>query len=145
MAAGTWQLTNTTRTKLINGQFDMDTDTFKIALFTNASNLTVASTAFSGVTSEVGTINTGYTAGGILITFDLAGTTSVTVKIHDNPGQPTWTAGSANLTAKYAAIYEVSGDVVCLCTLDAGGADITATSGNTLTVDGKTNPVMTIA
>src|SRR6516164_1087530 len=133
MAAGTWQLTDTTRTKLINGQFDLDTDIYKIALFTNTSNLSTSSTAFSGVTGEVGTVNTGYTAGGI------------TIKIHDNPGQPTWTAGSANLTAKFAAIYEVSGDVVCFCTLDAGGADITATSGTPLTVDGNTNPVMTIA
>lgn len=144
MAAGTWTFTNTAREKILKGQFDFDTDTFKCALFTNTSNLSTSSTTFAGVTNEVGTTNTGYTAGGQGVTFTIAGTTSVTVSFTTNPQ---WTAGSANLTAKFAAIYEVSGDVVCFCTLDSGGADVTATEGNTLTIDsdGTPNPVFTLA
>ena len=78
MAAGAWTFTTTARTKLLNGQFDLDTDSFKCALFLSTSNLTTASTTFAGVTNEVGTTNTGYTAGGAAVAFTLAGTTSVT-------------------------------------------------------------------
>ena len=142
MAAGAWVFTTSTRTKILSGQF-VSTDTYKIALFTSASNLTTASTTFAGVTNEVGTTNTGYTAGGIAVgPLVLSGTTSVTAKLTTNP---VWTAGSANLTAKWAALYEVGGDIVAFCTLDSAGADVTATSGNTLTLDGQTNSVYTLA
>lgn len=142
MAAGAWTLTNTTRTKILNGQF-VSSDSYKIALFLNTSNLSTSSTTFAGVTNEVGVTNTGYTAGGIAVSpLVLAGTTSVTAKLTTNP---VWTAGSAGLTAKFACLYEVAGDVLAFCTLDSGGADVTATSGNTLTVDSITNPVYTLA
>lgn len=140
MAAGTWTFTNTTRTKILDGTFASGSS-FKMALFTSSSNLSVSSTTFSGCTNEVGTTNTGYTAGGIAVTPVLSGTTSVTWKTNN----PQWTAGSANLTAKWAAIYKVAGDVVAFVTLDSGGADVTATSGNTLTIDCTTNPVFTLA
>ena len=140
MAAGTWTFTATTRTKILDGTFASG-GSFKMALFTSSSNLTTSSTTFAGVTNEVGTTNTGYTAGGIAVTPVLSGTTSVTWKTNN----PQWTAGSANLTAKWAAIYKVGGDVVAFVTLDSGGADVTATSGNTLTIDDTTNPVFTLA
>jgi len=142
MAAGAWVFTNTARTKLINGQFDVDTDSYKMALFTSASNLTVASTTFAGVTSEVGTTNTGYTAGGTAIAMTLSGTTTVTTVITT---APVWTAGTANLTAKWAAIYEATGDVMCFALLESGGADVTATSGNTFTVGSNGGTVFTLA
>lgn len=144
MAAGTWTFTNSTREKILKGQFDFDTDTFKCALYLNTSNLSTSSTTYAGITNEVGTTNTGYSTGGIAVAFTISGTTSVTVSFTTNPQ---WMAGSANLTAKWAAVYEVSGDVVCFVTLDSGGADVTATDGNTLTIDsdGSPNPMFTLA
>lgn len=142
MAAGAWVWTNTTRTKLLNGQFDIDTDSYKMALFTSGSNLTVASTTFAGCTDEVGVTNTGYTAGGTATAMTLSGTTTVTITLTT---APVWTAGSANLTAKWAAIYEVGGDVVAFALLDSGGADVTATSGNTLTVGSNGGSIGTLA
>ena len=142
MAAGTWTLTNTTRTKLLNGTFDLDSDTFKMALFQSTSNLGPASTTFAGVTNEVGTTNTGYSAGGEAITLTLSGTTTVKVDIATDP---VWTAGSAGLTARYACIYEVGGDVLCYCLLDSTPADVSVTEGNTLTVAAHTNGVFTLA
>ena len=47
MAAGTWQFTNTARTNLLNGTFDLDTDSFKMALFLSTSNLGAASTTYA--------------------------------------------------------------------------------------------------
>jgi hypothetical protein len=71
-----------------------------------------------------------------------SGTTTVTVVMTT---APVWTAGSANLTAKFAAIYEVGGNIICWCLLDSGGADVTATSGNTLTVGSNGGTVFTLA
>jgi hypothetical protein len=142
MAAGAWVMTNTTRTKLLNGTFDLDSDTFKMALFQSTSNLGPASTTFAGVTNEVGTTNTGYSAGGESITLTLSGTTTVKVDIATDP---VWTAGSAGLTARYACIYEVGGDVLCYCLLDSSPADVSVTVGNTLTVAAHADGIFTLA
>lgn len=143
MAAGTWTFTNGARTKLLDGTFDLDTDSFKVALATSSSNIGASSTTFAGVTGELTTAN-GYTAGGIAVTLVLAGTTSVTVSFSSNP---VWTASGGSITARFAILYEVSGNVLCYCLLDSTPADVTATSGNTLTIDsdGTPSPVFTLA
>lgn len=141
-AAGAWTLTDSARTKLLNGTFDIDSDTWKMALFLSTSNLSTSSTTFAGVTNEVGTTNTGYTAGGASITLTLSGTTTVKIDIQTDP---VWTAGSAGLTARFAAIYEVGGDILCYCLLDSAPADVSVTEGNTLTVAAHTNGVFTLA
>jgi len=142
MAAGPWLFTNTGRTNILNALHDLDSDTHKMALFTNASDLAATENTFAGVTNEVGTTNTGYTAGGNSVALTMSGTTTVTVVMTT---APVWTAGSANLTAKFAAIYEVSGNILCYALLDSGGADVTATSGNTLTVGSNGGTVLTLA
>jgi hypothetical protein len=142
MAAGAWTFTNGGRTSLLNGTFDIDTDTFKMALFLSTSNLGAASTTFAGVTNEVGTTNTGYAAGGETVALTLSGTTTVTVDVTTDP---VWTAGSAGLTARFAAIYEVGGNILCYCLLDDAPADVTVTSGNTLTVAANASGVFTLA
>jgi hypothetical protein len=143
MAAGAWVFTNTTRQKFLNGTFVIPAgSSLKMALFTSASNITVASTTFAGCTGEVGTTNTGYSAGGIAVALTQSGTTTVTVVMTT---APVWTAGTANLTAKWGAIYVVSGDVIAFALLDSGGADVTATSGNTYTVGSNGGTVFTLA
>lgn len=143
MAAGNWTFTNSARTKILTSQFDMDSDTWKCALFQSTSNISASSTTYAGVTNEVATAN-GYTAGGITVTFTLSGTTSVTASFTSNP---VWTASGGNITARYAVIYESGGDVLCYCLLDTTPADVTATTGNTLTIDsdGSPAPVFTLA
>lgn len=142
MAAGNWTFTNAGRSNLLNGTFDIDSDTWKMALLTSSSNIGASSTTFAGVTGEVGTTNTGYTAGGASIALTLSGTTTVTVAMTT---APVWTAGSANLTARFAVIYEVSGSVLCYALLDSTPADVTATSGNTLTVGSDGGTIFTLA
>ena len=142
MAAGAWTFTNAGRTNLLDAVFDVDSDTYKMALFLSTSNLGAASTTYAGVTNEVGTTNTGYSTGGASIAMTKSGTTTVTVVITT---APVWTAGSANLTARFAAIYEVGGNILCFCLLDSTPADVTATSGNTLTVGTNGGTVFTLA
>lgn len=141
MAATAWTFTDGGRTRLLNGTFDIDTDAYKMALFLSTSNIGAASTTFAGVTSEHAAVN-GYAAGGIAITLTLAGTTTVTVDISVDP---VWTASGGSITARFAVIYEVAGDVLCFCTLDSTPADVTATTGNTLTVAANASGVFTLA
>ncbi|KKM95065.1 hypothetical protein LCGC14_1191920 [marine sediment metagenome] len=51
-AAGAWVFTNGGRTSLIDGLFDIDTDTWKMALFLSTSNIGAASTTYAGLTNE---------------------------------------------------------------------------------------------
>lgn len=143
MAAGTWTLPNGARTKLLDGTFDLDTDSWKVALFLSTSNIGATSTTYAGVTNEHANAN-GYTTGGIAVTLSLAGTTSVTVSFTSNP---VWTATGGSIVARFAVLYEVGGNVLAYCLLDSTPADVTATSGNTLTIDsdGTPSPVLTLA
>jgi hypothetical protein len=142
MAAGTWTFPDGARTRMLNGTFDFDTDTFKIALFLSTSNIGAASTTYAGVTNEHANAN-GYTTGGISLgALTLAGTTTVTV---DDPADAVWTASGGSITARFAVLYENAGDVVCYCLLDSAPADVTATDGNTLTIAFHASGIFTLA
>ncbi len=141
MAAGAWTFTNGGRTKLLDGTFDIDTDTWKMALFLSTSDLGAASTTYAGVSNEHANAN-GYTTGGIAVTLTLGGTTTVTVDISSDP---VWTASGGSIVARFGVIYEVAGNVLCYCLLDSTPADVTQTTGNTLTVQINASGVFTLA
>jgi hypothetical protein len=141
MAAGTWTFPNSARTDLLNGTFDIDTDSFKCALFLSTSNIGSGSTTYAGLTNEHANAN-GYTTGGIAVALTLAGTTTVTVDITTDP---VWTASGGSIIARFAVIYEVGGRVLCYALLDSTPADVTATTGNTLTVAAHASGVFTLA
>lgn len=140
MAAGNWTFTNGTRTRMLNGTFDFDTDSFKCALFLSTSNIGASSTSYADVTNEVAN-GSGYTTGGIALTISVTGTTTVTVDATDI----TWTASGGSITARYAVIYEVGGDVVCYCLLDSTPADVTVTDGNDLTIQFNASGIFQLA
>lgn len=140
-AAGAWTFPNSARTDLLNGTFDIDSGSWKMALFLSTSNIGAGSTTYAGLTNEHANGN-GYTTGGIAITLTLAGTTTVTVDISTDP---VWTASGGSITARFAVIYEVGGRVLCYCLLDSTPADVTATDGNTLTVAAHASGVFTLA
>ena len=143
MAAGAWVFTDIGRTSLLNGTFDIDSDVWRMALFLSTSNLDATSTTYAGVTNEHANQGApGYETGGALLALTLAGTTTVTVDITTDP---VWTATGGSIVAKFAAIYEVGGNILCYCLLEAGGADVTVTVGNTLTVAAHASGVFTLA
>ena len=142
MAAGAWTFPNGARTDLLNGTFDLDTNTFLMALFLSTSNIGAASTTYAGLTNEHANAN-GYTTGGISMgALTLAGTTTVTV---DDPTDYVWTASGGSIVARFAVIYESGGNVLCYCLLDSTPADVTATTGNTLTVALNASGIFTLA
>lgn len=146
MAAGTWTLTTAALTSLLNGTFDIDSDSFKVALFLSTSNIGPSSTTFAGVTNQVANGN-GYTTGGQAVTLTLSGTTTVEVRFNSNP---TWTASGGDITARWAVLYEVGGNVLAYVALkldeEGDPTNETATDGNSLTIDsdGSPNPVFTL-
>lgn len=142
MAAGNWIFPDGARTRMLNGTFDFDTDTFKVALFLSTSNIGAATTTYAGVTGEHANAN-GYTTGGISLgPLTLSGTTTVTV---DDPADCVWTASGGSIIARFAVLYESAGDVVCYCLLDSTPADVTATTGNTLTLALNAAGIFTLA
>ena len=140
MAAGTWTFTNSGRTSLLDGTFDLDSDTFKMALFLSTSNIGASSTTYAGLTNEHAAAN-GYSTGGVSVTLSLSGTTTVTVDSTD----AVWNASGGPITARFAVIYEVAGNVLCYCLLDSSPADVTATDGNSLTIQIHSSGVFTLA
>jgi hypothetical protein len=112
---------NSFKSGLIDGDFDFDTDTFKIALYTNSATLNAETAAYTA-TGEVSA--SGYSAGGNTLTVSkgiTGGTAFITF------ADTTW---SSALTARGALIYKDGGAAVCV--LDFG-SDKTSTA--TFTVD----------
>ena len=132
MTAGTWTVPSGGRTKMVDGTFDIDSDTWRIALVTSSSNIGSSSTTWAGVTNEVSQANR-YTTGGASVTLTLTGTGSVAIGFSSNPS---WTASGGSIVARWAVIYELGGNVLCYVLLDNTPADTTTTNGNTLTVSG---------
>ena len=143
MAAPTaWTPTNTTRGKITDGTLK-SSSSWKMALFTSSATINSSSTTYGALANEVGTTNTGYTTGGIAVAMTQSGTTTETIVMTT---APVWTAGSANLVARTAVVYDTtSGYILCYSTLDSTPADVTATSGNTLTVGSNGQTVYTLA
>lgn len=140
MAAGAWTFPNAAKTSLTTGTF-LDADSYKIALFTSSSNIGSGSTTYAGVTNEVANGN-GYTTGGNSVTLSRSGTSTVTF---DTTDPAVWTASGAGITARYAVLYEVGGNVLCYALLDSTPADVTVTAGNTLTLTINASGVFTLA
>ena len=91
---------------LLNGDFDFGTgttQTFKIALYTSAANLSAATTAYSATNEASGA---GYTAGGQALSVSVV-PTSTGITAFLSFSDVTWTA--TTLTARGALIYKADG------------------------------------
>ena len=116
---------NSLRSGLPIGRFNFTTDTFYMALYTNAATLDQTTTAYTP-TGEV--VATGYTAGGQVVTATVSSeATSSGSVTYINFSSPSWNAA---MTARGALIYK-GGDNGAVCVLDFGNDKI---STNTFTV-----------
>lgn len=136
------------REYMADGSIDLDTDTFKVMLVSSSYTPNAGThTAKADVTNELSTAN-GYTAGGATlgsVTWSRSGGT-VTFDADDT----TWTASGGSITARYAVIYDdtstsPSADLlVAYILLDTTPADVTATDGNTLTLQWNASGIFTL-
>ena len=112
---------NSFKSGLIDGDFDFDTDTIKMALYTNNATLNADTAAYTA-TGEVSA--SGYTAGGVTLTVE-KGLSNNTAYISFEDATI-----SAAFTARGALIYKDGGAAICV--LDFG-SDKTSTATFTVT------------
>jgi len=137
MAAGPWVIYNEAKLALGKKIFDLTADSFKIALFASTSNCgsaALVTAQYATLTGELATAN-GYTLGGVVVGSDswtnAAGTETF------NLASPSWTAAGGSIVARFAVLYDstpVNKDLIAYCLLDSTPADVTTTTGNTLTI-----------
>lgn len=146
-AAGKWKLYAKAKLAIANGDIDLATDSFKINLYLSTSNCNTltAHDALTDLDNQVAT-NYGYTQNDKavdLTTADSSGTITV-----DIATDPVWTASGGSITARFAVIYDdthADDMPLCVCLLDTAPADVTATTGNTLTITTNASGVFTIS
>lgn len=116
---------NTLRSGLADGTINLTTDTFYLALYTNAASLDQTTSAYTTVGEASGG---DYSAGGQVVTATVnsALTPSGSV-VYVTFSSPSWTG---TITARGALIYK-AGDNGAVCVLDFGNDKI---SSNTFTV-----------
>lgn len=137
--------------RLSDGTFDLDTNTFKIALFLSTSNcntLSVGTGLYGDLTNEVAG-SFGYTTGGGTLTgvtwTTSGGTTTFTSSAF------VWTASGGTITARFLVIYgsgTLNGalnPLLCVCLADATPADVSATTGNTFTATPNASGILTLS
>lgn len=145
MAAGKWKVYDHAKLALANGTMDLDSDSFKINLYASNSNVSVSLAVLEDIGNGTNQLSTagGYTQdtkGASIVTSHIGGTTKV-----DEISNPVWTASGGGIRARLAVIYnDTTKQPLCVCFLDTA-ADVTATSGNTLTITQSTSGLFTIS
>ena len=147
MAAGKWKMYEAAKLALANGEIDFDNHSFKINLYLSTSNCNTLSghDQLSDLTNQVATAN-GYTQDTKAITITTANS-SGTITI-DETTNPVWTASGGSITARFAVIYDdthVDDIPVYVCLLDTASADVTATDGNTFTINQHASGLVTLS
>lgn len=152
MAAGKWKVYDQSKKWIGDGTLDLDATTlWHMALFLSTSNcndLTLATPNFAALTNEVAG-SFGYSTGGVALTGITWTQTAGVVTFDVDPAQ--WTASGGSITARFAVIYRqgtynaIVSPALCVCLLDTTPANVTVTSGNTLTITPNASGVFTLS
>ena len=114
------------KVEILGGDFDFSSGTsqsFKIALYTNAATLGATTTAYSTSNEVTGT---NYVAGGEALTITQVPTSTGTTAFLDF-GNATWS--TSTITARGALMYKVGSGNPAIAVLDFG-SDKTSTAGD---------------
>jgi len=123
---------NTLRSGLANASINLTTDTFYLALYTNAATLDETTTAYTSIGEATGG---SYVAGGQVVAATVSSqvTNSGSV-VYVSFASPAWTGA---ITARGALIYK-AGTNGAICVLDFGN-DKTSTNTFTVTMPANTS------
>lgn len=151
-AAGKWKFYENAKKYFGDGTLDFDlTTNMQVALFlstSNANTLSIGTGVYADLTNEVATAF-GYTIGGQVLTAETWTQSAGTATF--DCADPVWTASGGSITARFAVIYvnatvnTIVKPLICVCLLDTAPADVTATSGNTLTLQINASGVFTLS
>jgi len=147
MAAGAFTFYNQFAELVADGTIDLDNDTFKLALLTSSYTPNAASdTTFSVIDANEHAAENGYSAGGEALTSVTWGQSSGVGTF--DAADVEWTASGGSITARYAVLHDSTvggaGDLIGYFLLDSTPADVTATDGNTLTVQWHGDGIFTL-
>lgn len=129
-----------------DGTIDVDTDTFKVILVSSSYTFAATHTVYADITNELSTAN-GYTSGGA--TLASVTWTQSTVTCTFDAADTVWTASGGSIVARRAIIYKsgtanaIVNPLVCSILLDTTPADVTTTTGNTLTLQWNASGIYT--
>lgn len=149
-AASAWTFYNNFHLWISDSTFNLTSGTqaFNMALFLSTSNFaTVSNSLYGDLTFEHANAN-GYTTGGVLLGSQTWTVATATAKF--TSAAPTWTAAGGSIVARAAVIYLNATSnthikpLLCYCLLDATPADVTVTTGNTLTVTPNASGIFTL-
>lgn len=134
---------------IADGTIDLDTDTFKVTLHSSSYTPSASThTVYADLTNELSTAN-GYTNGGgtlASVTWTRSGGTATF-----DAADFVWTASGGSITARYAVIRKdgtanaIVSPLVAYILLDTTPADVTATAGNTFTLQWNASGIFTLA
>ena len=147
-AAGKWKIYEAAKANIGNGLIDLDTHAFIVDLFLSTSNcntLSVGTGLLADLTNQVATAN-GYTQNNKSLA-SVTYTQAAGVATFDS-ADPVWTASGGSITARFAVVYDdtaVGDPLLCVCLLDTAPADVTATDGNTFTVQMNASGLWTVS
>jgi hypothetical protein len=147
MAASAWRVYREFKSALGNKLVDLDSDILKIALFLSTSNcgdVALSGANYLNLTNEHANAN-GYTTGGKTVTGTWSGAGTYTFDVTDPSA---WTATGGSIIFRYLVLYSYTAankDCIAYCLADTTPADITVTTGNTLTVTINASGVFTLA
>ena len=153
MAAGKFKLYDKAKLRLSDGTFDMDNAALGLtmALFlstSNANTLSVGTGVYGDLTNEHANAN-GYTTGGIALTAETWAEAAGVITA--DCADVVWTASGGSIIARFAVIYcnatvnTIVKPLLCVCLLDTTPADVTTTTGNTLTIQINASGIFTVS
>jgi hypothetical protein len=140
MAADAWLFYQSFREWMGDGTIDMDTDEFYMALFLSASNCTTLTHDEYGDLDEEVATAFGYTQLGEPCTATITNANQwlrAGASVMFDCDNVVWTAAGGSIVCRYAVIYDTThatNALVCYSLLDNAPANITCTTGNTLTI-----------
>lgn len=145
MAAGQWTFYNLAKKHMLDGTVDLDTDSFRMSLFTSASNAVNAALSVIGsLTNEVVEAN-GYSSSGKALAAVTWGVGASASEMRFDSTACVWTASGGDIAnIKYAVIWKAgasAGARKLLCHSQLSSSQFTVTSGNTLTVTPSANGI----
>lgn len=138
MAAGNWIVYDSAKVYLGDGTIDFNSNTLAVALVTSTYTPALTHTVYGSLTNELSTAN-GYTVGGVAVTGSISSVPAGSTPAYSIT-QAQWTASGGSIVARYAVLYvnatvnSIVKPLIARVLLDTTPADVTVTTGNTLTI-----------
>ena len=141
MAAGAWTFYGKAKEFIGDGTIDLDTDNFRISLYTSASNASSPSglTSLGSVTNEIADGN-GYSTSGHALASVTWGAGASGLEKRWDAADPLWTASGGSIAnIKFAVIWASGGQLLAFSKLST--SQFTVTDTNTLTITISANGI----